>query len=43
MFIRYGIDKKDIASLLGKDVSVIQRMDDSTLTRLIMDFVGRGS
>ncbi|XP_045196487.1 palmitoleoyl-protein carboxylesterase notum1-like [Mercenaria mercenaria] len=42
MFIRYGIDKKDIASLLGKDVSVVQRMDDSTLTRLIMDFVGRG-
>lgn len=43
MFIRYGIDKEDIASLLGKDVSVIQRMDDGTLSRLIMDFVGRGA
>ncbi|KAL4233887.1 hypothetical protein ACF0H5_008560 [Mactra antiquata] len=42
MFIRYGIDKNDIASLLGKDISVINRMDDNTLTQLIMDFVGRG-
>lgn len=42
MFIRYGIDKKDIASLLGKDVSVVERMDDNALTRLIMDFVGKG-
>lgn len=43
MFIRYGIDRKEIAELIGQDVSVVENMDDNTLTRLILKFVDRGS
>ena len=41
MFIRYGIDRKEIAELLGKDISVVERMDDTTVTRLVIEFVGK--
>ena len=43
MFIRYGIDKQEMAELLGKDVSAIERMDEKTVNRLVLNLVDRGS
>lgn len=43
MFIRYGIDRQEMAELLGEDMSVVERMDDKTVTRLVLKLVDRSS
>ena len=41
MFIRYGIDRKELAEMLGQDVGSVSKMDDRAISGLIMDSVGR--
>lgn len=43
MFIRYGIDRQEVAELLGEDMSVVERMDDKTVTRLVLKLVDKRS
>jgi len=43
MYIRYGIDRRQVAELIDQDVSVVERMDEQAITRLIMKYVQRGS
>ncbi|WAR09024.1 NOTUM-like protein [Mya arenaria] len=43
MFIQYGLDRKEIAELLGQDMSAVEHMDDNAVRRLIMKFVNKGS
>ena len=41
LFVRYGLDKKEIAELLGRDLASIERMDSNTISNLILEFVSR--
>lgn len=43
MFIRYGIGRKEAAELLGEDESVIERMDDEKITKLVLKLFEKGS
>lgn len=43
MFIRYGIDRKEVAELLGEEESTVERMDEKTVTRLVLKLVDRRS
>ncbi|KAL3882516.1 hypothetical protein ACJMK2_028852 [Sinanodonta woodiana] len=39
LFIRYGIDKKELSDLLGISLSTLESMDHNTISTLIMDLV----
>ena len=41
LFVRYGIHKKEIAEILGKDIESLETMDENTMVRLIMEYVRR--
>lgn len=41
LYIRYGLDKKEVAKLLGRDLESIEMMDSNTISNLILEFVGR--
>ncbi|KAK3588353.1 hypothetical protein CHS0354_003283 [Potamilus streckersoni] len=39
LFIRYGIDKKELSDLLGISLSTLETMDHNTISTLILDLV----
>ena len=41
LYIRYGLDRKEVAKILGKDLKFVESMDADTISNLILEFVRR--
>lgn len=41
LYIRYGLDKHEVAKLLGRDLEIVESMDPDTISNLILEFVRR--